>query len=111
MKKTTVALTVTSFTALVLCLAGISPGFAQDWTMWGGTPERNMVSPMKNLPTSWDIETGKNIKWKAGIGSQSYGNPVVAGGKVFLGTNNEDPRNESITGDKGILMAFRESDV
>jgi len=78
--------------------------------MWGGTPQRNMVCAMKNLPIAWDIKTKKNIKWKADLGSQSYGNPVVAGGKIFVGTNNENPKNPAITGDKGILMAFRATD-
>ena len=78
--------------------------------MWGGTPQRNMTSAMKNLPESWDVKSGKNIKWKAQIGSTSYGNPVVADGKIFLGTNNENPRNPEIAGDKGVLMCFRESD-
>ncbi len=86
------------------------PLASQDWPMWGGTPRRNMVSAMKNLPASWDVKTGKNIKWKALLGGQSYGNPVVAGGKVFVGTNNENPRNPDIQGDKGVLMCFRESD-
>mgnify|MGYP003291044157 CR=1 FL=1 len=35
---------------------------------------------------------------------------VVAGGMVFVGTNNESLRDPKITGDKGIVMAFRESD-
>lgn len=78
--------------------------------MWGGTPQRNMVSPVKGLPTSWDIKSGQNIKWKIDLGAQSYGNPVVAGGKVFVGTNNENPKNAEIKDDKGILMCFRESD-
>ena len=64
----------------------VKPG---DWPMWGGTADRNMVSEMIGLPTDWDIETGRNIKWVADLGSQSYGNPVVAGGMVFVGTNNE----------------------
>ncbi len=78
--------------------------------MWGGTPQRNMVSTMKGLPTSWDVAAGKNVKWKADLGDQSYGNPVVADGKVFVGTNNANPRNSEIQGDRGILMCFRESD-
>ena len=61
--------------------------------MWGGTPDRNMVSNMKGLPTEWDVKTKKNVKWVAELGSQSYGNPVVADGKVFVGTNNESPRD------------------
>ena len=78
--------------------------------MWGGTPDRNMVSNMKGLPASWDIATKKNVKWVASLGSQTYGNPVVAGGMVFAGTNNEGLRNPKEPGDRGVLMAFRESD-
>ncbi len=91
------------------CVAAF-PLVSQDWPMWGGTVQRNMTSPMKNLPESWDVKNGKNIKWKVQIGSTSYGNPVVADGKVFLGTNNANPRNPDIQGDKGVLMCFRESD-
>ncbi|HYK88590.1 MAG TPA: PQQ-binding-like beta-propeller repeat protein [Acidobacteriota bacterium] len=69
-----------------------------------------MISSMKNLPQSWDIKTKRNIKWKADLGTTSYGNPVVADGKVFVGTNNGNPKNPEIQGDKGILMCFRESD-
>ena len=32
-----------------------------DWPMWGGTPDRNMLSPMKGIPTTWDIKTKKNV--------------------------------------------------
>ena len=81
-----------------------------DWPMWGGTPDRNMVSNMKGLPTSWDLKEKKNVKWIAQLGSQAYGNAVVSGGMVFVGTNNEGLRDPKITGDKGVLMAFRESD-
>jgi len=78
--------------------------------MWGGTPDRNMVSNMKGLPIEWDLEKKKNIKWTASLGSQSYGNPVVAGGQVYAGTNNEGLRDPKQGGDRGVLMAFRESD-
>src|SRR4029453_2455565 len=81
-----------------------------DWPMWGGTPDRNMVSKMKGLPTTWDVKTKKNVKWVSQLGSQSYGTVVVSGGMVFVGTNNEGLRDPSIKGDKGVLMAFRESD-
>src|SRR5918995_6158988 len=80
-----------------------------DWPMWGGTPDRNMVSSMKGLPTTWDVKTKENIKWVAELGSQTYGNPVVAGGKVFVGTNNEAIRDPKQPGDRGVIMAFREA--
>jgi len=81
-----------------------------DWPMWGGAPDRNMVSGMKGLPTSWDLSAKRNVKWIADLGSTAYGNPVVAGGMVLVGTNNDAPRDPAVKGDKGILMAFRESD-
>ncbi len=99
-----------TFSLLILAGAASLAVGPQDWPMWGGTAHRNMVSALKNLPDSWDAKSGTNIKWKAQLGSTSNGNPVVADGKIFLGTNNGNPRNPEITGDKGVLMCFRESD-
>jgi outer membrane protein assembly factor BamB len=90
-----------------LILAASSALYA-DWPMWGGTPSRNMVSTMTGLPTSWDVKTGKNVKWVAELGSQSYGNPTVAEGVVLVGTNNEAMRDPKQGGDRGVLMAFNE---
>lgn len=81
------------------------------WPMFGGTPDRNMVNHIdKGIPAEWDVDKNKNILWFAELGSQSYGNPVVSGGKVFLGTNNGNPRDPAIKGDRGNLMCFRASD-
>jgi hypothetical protein len=89
-------------------LVASDPG-GGDWPMWGGTPDRNMVSNMKGLPLEWDVKTKKNVKWVAELGSQSYGNIVVSGGVVLIGTNNEGVRDPKQPGDRGVLMAFRES--
>jgi outer membrane protein assembly factor BamB len=102
------AIFLTALIVVSVAPAG-DPG-TSDWPMWGGTPDRNMVSPMKNAPTSWDLNTKRNIKWVATLGSQTYGNPTVAGGKIFVGTNNEGLRDPKQPGDRGVLMAFRESD-
>jgi outer membrane protein assembly factor BamB len=91
-----------------LALLASDPGAA--WPMWGGTPDRNMVSSMKGLPTTWDLKTKKNVKWIAELGSQAYGNPTISGGYVLVGTNNEAMKDPNVKGDKGVLMAFRESD-
>ena len=80
---------------------------ATDWPMWGGTPSRNMVSAATGLPDKWDVKTKTNVKWVADLGSQTYGNATVAGGKVFVGTNNELLRDPKQTGDRGVLMAFK----
>jgi hypothetical protein len=61
-------------------------------------------------PGTEEIETNNlpNVKWIAKVGSQSYGNVVVSGGKVFIGTNNENPRDPQHQGDRSILMCFDE---
>jgi len=92
-----------------LTLMGRSDPPTKDWPMWGGTADRNMVSTMKGLPTTWDVKTKKNVRWVAELGSQTYGNPVVSNGVVLVGTNNEAMKDPAVKGDKGIVMAFRES--
>ena len=107
------ALLATGLLPTAYCLlptASASDPGSGDWPMWGGTPDRNMVSNMKGIPTSWDIAKKINVKWVAQLGSQTFGNVVVSGGMVFIGTNNEGLRDPKITGDKGVVMAFRESD-
>ena len=94
----------------LVSVASASDPSGGDWPMWGGTPDRNMISTMKGLPTTWDVKSKKNVKWVADLGSQTYGNVVVAGGMVFVGTNNEGLRDPKVIGDKGVVMAFRESD-
>lgn len=105
-------------------------GGPSDHTMFGGTPSRNMVNhkdkfekfpkegPMWDEPETvkkWEAEW---VLWKASLGSRAYGGPTIAGGKIFCGTNNEQPRNPRDTKktpkgevekiDKGILMCFDE---
>jgi outer membrane protein assembly factor BamB len=109
MKKVLLALSlVVGAAASAARLAASDPGKG-DWPMWGGTPDRNMVSNMKGLPIDWDVKTKKNVKWVADLGSQSYGNIVVANGTVLIGTNNESPRDPKQAGDRGVLMAFSEA--
>jgi len=77
-----------------------------DWPMWGGSPDRNMVSGERGIATEWDAASKKNIKWVAPLGSQTYGNPVIANGKIFVGTNNGGELRPNIKGDKGVVVAI-----
>ena len=101
----------------LVCVAGLpwaGLALAADWPQWGGDPSRNMVSSEKGLPVTAEIPEapgkagGKNVKWAARIGTQSYGNPTVAGGRVYLGTNNDPPRDPKYVGDYGILLCLDE---
>ena len=96
--------------AIAIVFATVVPATGADWPMWGANGSRNMVSLESGIPSTWDLKTKANIKWVAEIGSQSYGNPVIADGKVFVGTNNELLRDPDKGGDRGVVMAFNEED-
>ena len=105
----------------LMALAALAPTAtrAADWPMWGGDGSRNMASLEKGVTLDFvpgrmdddekvDMKTTKNVKWIAKLGSQAYGNVTVADGRVYVGTNNESPRDADKKGDRGIVMCFSE---
>lgn len=94
------------------------------WPQWGGSAARNNVSEATGLAATWSVgefdettggwqaETAKHIKWVARLGSESYGSPVIAAGKVFCATNNGAGylKRYPASVDLGCLLAFRQSD-
>jgi outer membrane protein assembly factor BamB len=112
---------VLAFGLAVLFSVGPSPkaqpaakGGGSDHTMFGGDPSRNMVNLIDKQATTKIGSQGAALTWKADLGSRAYGGPIIAGGKVFVGTNNEQPRNKRDTDkagdpiDRGVLMCFEE---
>lgn len=98
---------------LIVCVAASDAGAQSatsqptgDWPMWGGSPGRNAVSAAQKIPASWDLESKESIRWTAPLGSYSYGGPVVAGGRVFVGTNNAGQFRSHSSDDKGCLLCF-----
>lgn len=81
-----------------------------DWELWGGGPSRNMVTDLKGISLDFDLEDEKTLKWVKELGSQTYANPVVSGGKVYVGCNNEAGYRPDIVGDKGVVLCFNEED-
>jgi len=84
--------------------------FAADQPQWGEAWSRNMVSTERGLPDSFDPDAGRNLKWTSALGGETHSTPIVAGGRVFIGTNNDAPRDPRITGDRGILLCLDEQD-
>lgn len=120
MSKIKNSATATHLLILIFFLILISPARSADWPQWGGSNMRNMYSPQRGLPDTFgkiDFKPGtdeintnnlKTLKWVTKIGSQSYGNVTVSGGKVFIGTNNEPPRDPKHEGDRSIVLCFEE---
>ena len=97
--------------------AEVPPAGPNDHAMFGGTPGRNMVNLIdKDIPGNFKLEDV--TYWKSQLGSRAYGGPTIANGRIFCGTNNENPRNKRDRGkptdddpdgppvDKGIVMCF-----
>jgi outer membrane protein assembly factor BamB len=110
---------VVKFSALVL-LTSVAVSRAADAPLLGISPARNMVSPETHLPTTVepgrrieatggiDRGTTKNVRWVVRLGDQTHGVPTVGGGRVYVGTNNRNPRDPKNTGDCGILLCLDE---
>jgi outer membrane protein assembly factor BamB len=108
--------------AAALTLGG-SPAVGKDWLQWGGGDGRNMVSDEKSLPDSFvpgekssaaagiDLATTKNVKWAVRLGSYVYGNPTVANGRVFVGTDSQTLSAEvrNSTGACGMVKCLDEA--
>jgi outer membrane protein assembly factor BamB len=99
--------------ALLAALKQPGGGKALSQATFGGGVSRNMVNLVdKDIATEWNAEEGKrkNIKWVVEVGSRSYGGPVVHGGRVFVGTNNDHPRDKKVKDKRAVLMCFAEKD-
>src|SRR5205814_7734923 len=65
-----------------------APKGSSEHVMFGGTPDRNMVNLTDKGVSDKPDPEGPGLKWKAELGSRAYGGPIIAGGKVYVGTNN-----------------------
>jgi len=98
-----------SFVLLLLLMFFVTlalPG--GDQPQWGRAWSRNMVSDERGLPESFDPKSGRNVRWVAALGTETHSTPVVAGGRVYIGTNNGQPRDPRHEGDRGILLCLDE---
>ncbi len=111
------------FPLSLVCTALLTTSLhAADWPRWGGRDDCNMMSEEKGLPESFlpgkkspqgagiDMRTTQNVKWVARLGTQTYGNPTIANGRIYLGTNDDglqDPRVHSTRG--GLVMCLDEA--
>ncbi len=110
---------VEGYTKYAAEVTGVGPN---DWSQWGGSSIRNNTPDAKNIPAEWDLgkldpNTGawlnqgaKNIKWATQLGFKSYGNPVVANGHIYVGTNNGAGylKRYPADVDLGVLLCFDE---
>lgn len=110
----------TAFLALLLPTA---LAIAADWPQRGRDPSRNMVADEKGLPVTCepgtvkttdrkatiDLSGAKNVKWATALGGTTNSSPVIAGGRIIVGTNNDAPRDPKFVGDHSMLFCLDEA--
>ncbi len=57
-------------------------------------PLSHGISYAKNIPTEWNVSTGKNILWKVDVPVHGYNSPIVWDDKVILAGGN--PKNRVV---------------
>ena len=74
-----------SILAAFVCLLIAVPASAENWPGWRG-PRGDGSSREKNVPTSWNGETGENIVWEVPLPGVGHASPVIWEDRVFLVT-------------------------
>ncbi len=74
--------------AVVLFASFDAEGQAENWPGWRGL-RGDGTSLEVDVPTEWDGESGKNIRWKVAIPGSGYSSPVIHGDRIFLTSCNE----------------------
>lgn len=75
--------------ACVIAIASLLLGWpssriaADDWPQFRGR-DASGVADGQGLPVSWDVASGKNIRWKTRIPGLGHACPIVSRGRVFI---------------------------
>ncbi len=56
-----------------------------DWPQYRG-PSASGVASGAGLPSSWNVETGENVRWHTPIPGLAHSSPVIAGDRVYVAT-------------------------
>jgi outer membrane protein assembly factor BamB len=56
-----------------------------DWPQFRG-PQASGVETSRAVPTEWNLESGRNVRWKTTIPGLAHASPVVWGDRVYVAT-------------------------
>jgi len=73
------------FPAVLLSLLGAAQNMHADWPQYRG-PSASGIDASHALPTSWNVETGENVRWHTPIPGLAHSSPIVAGDRIYVAT-------------------------
>lgn len=81
------------------------------WNQLGGSPSRNSLVHGVSLPLRWNVKGDENIRWSFGLGTETFSSPVVANGRLYIGTNNDSGFDKKYPSalDRGCLLCIDEA--
>lgn len=56
-----------------------------DWPQYRG-PSASGLASGAELPSSWNVETGENVRWHTPIPGLAHSSPVIAGDRIYVAT-------------------------
>lgn len=85
---------------IVASIGCAAVGHAQSWPQFRGPAARGFADG-QDLPTSWSVEDGSNIRWKTAIPGIGHSSPIVWGRHLFVTTAVSPEDEELVLGDEG----------
>jgi outer membrane protein assembly factor BamB len=73
---------------------------AQNWPSFRGEFARG-VADGQDLPLVWDVESGRNVRWKTAIPGMGHSSPIVWGDRIFVTTAVGSEPPPLVLGDEG----------
>ena len=71
--------------AAILSTVGILNGASAEWSQFRG-PQACGVDAGKALPTEWNVETGKNVRWQTPVPGLGHSCPIVWSNRIYVAT-------------------------
>ncbi len=73
------------FFTTALFIGSTLAGQAADWPQFRG-PNASGVDSTKPLPTEWNVETGKNVRWQTPLPGLGHASPIISGDRIYVAT-------------------------
>ena len=74
-----------SASVFLLSLVSLTHPAVADWPQYRG-PSSSGMDETHVLPTSWNVESGENVRWSTPIPGLAHSSPIAAGDRVYVGT-------------------------
>ncbi len=81
---------------------------AADWPQFRGL-RASGVDDTRPLPTTWNMETGQNVRWQTPLPGLGHASPVIAGDRIFVATAIGPSDNELKVGLYGDIEPVKEN--